>query len=225
MPRWNPYHGWMAFEDLDEDYGLTRAFTIGYRLTDDQADPWTRRFNGFKDKRQAALRGGETVMGTAVPGLVRALGLDGENTVFVPALSSGETVASEHGVLWRMTHYCAGMAGAGFVGDAISKRAHERLHRYFNADRRREILDDAHFRSGRIGAENIVLFDDFITRGATMSHIAQAILAANRGARVYGVALGKTERRSYWRRFDIEISNDHVPQRWERIWRESERRS
>ena len=222
MPRWNAFHDWMAFDILDEGHGLTRAFTIGYRLTDDRADPWTRRFNGFKDKRLAALRGGAEVMGSAVPSLVRGLGLDAANTVFVPALSSGETVASENGVLWRLTHYCAAMAQVGFVGDAITKRAHERLHRYSNVDRRREILDGAEFRSGRIGAVNIVAFDDFITRGATMSHIAQAILAANRGVRIYGVALGKTERRSYWQRFDVEISNAHVPQRWERIWNEAE---
>ena len=157
MPGWNSFHDWMAFDRLDEGDGLTRAFAIGYRLSDDRADPWTRRFNGFKDKRLAALRGGAEVIGSAVPGLVRGLGLDAANTVFVPALSSGETVASENGVLWRLTHYCAAMAQVGFVGDAITKRAHERLHRYSNADRRREILDGAEFRSGRIGAENIVV--------------------------------------------------------------------
>ena len=67
MPTWNPYHGWMAFERLDEGHGLTRAFTIGYRLTDDRTDPWTRRFNGFKNRERTALRGGAAVMGTAFP--------------------------------------------------------------------------------------------------------------------------------------------------------------
>lgn len=222
MLGWNAFHDWMAFDALDENFGLTRAFTVGYRFTDDRADAWTRRLNGFKEKQVRALRGGAAVMESAVPGLVRGLGLDASKTVFVPALSSGETVASENGVLWRLTWYCAQVARTGFAGNSITKNAHERLHKYSNADRRREILDAAEFRSERIQADNILIFDDFITRGATMSHIAQAILESNRRVRIYGVALGKTERRSYWQGRGVEISNDHVPQRWERIWREGE---
>ena len=224
MPHWNPFHGWMAFDDLDEDVGLTQAFTIGYRFTDDRGDEWTRRFNGFKAKQRGALRGGAVLMGSAVPGLLGGLGFDAARTAFVPALSSGETVASEDGVLCRLTRYCAQVAQARFVGDAITKKEHERLHKFFNADRRREILDDADFRSGRIEADNILVFDDFITRGNTLSHIAQALLASNQRVRIYGVALAKTERLSYHReRFGRELSNDHVPQRWERTWREGER--
>ena len=157
MPSWNAFHGWMAFDALDEDFGLTRAFTIGYRMTDDPADAWTGRFNGFKAKLDGALRGAAVVMGSAVPDLVRGLGLDVSMTVFVPALSSGETVASENSVLWRMTHLCAGIARTRFVGDAISKRAHDPVHRCFDAERRQEILDQAEFRSARISADNILI--------------------------------------------------------------------
>ena len=210
MHNWNAVHGWM--DALDEDFGLTRAFTIGYRFTDDRADPWTCRFNRFKAQKRGALRGGAAVMRYAVPGLVSGLGLDASKTVFVPALSSGETVASDKGVLWRVTKYCAQFAGAGFAGDAITKKALVRLlHRY-----------EAGFKSDRIGANNILIFDDSITRGSTISHIALAILDSNRRVTIYGVALGKTERRSYHRRFDVELSNAHVPQRWDRIWRKGE---
>ena len=159
-------------------------------------------------------------MGKAVPCLVKGLGLDTSKTVFIPALSSWETVASENGVLWLWTKHCAKVAHAEFLGDRITKKAHERLHMYPDAERRRGILDGADFRSKRIRADNVLILDDFITRGATMSHIAAAMLERNRRLRIYGVALGKTERRSYWRdRFGVEISNEHVPQRWERIWK------
>ena len=145
--------------------------------------------------------------------------MDSANTVFIPALASKETVASETGVLWRLTQYCATMSHIGFVGNAVTKRAHEPLHNVRSSDRRREILDGADFKSGRIGVMNIVIFDDFITRGTTMSHTAQAILAVNPGVRVYGVALCKTERRQFhWEQFGVNPSNDHVPERWERIW-------
>ncbi len=220
MVGWTPFHGWMAFDELAEDRGLTRAFAIGYRLTNDPKDAWTRRLNSFKAKQREALRGGAAMMGSAVPGLVGGLGLDVSKTVFVPALSSDETVASENGVLWRLAHYCAKVARAGFVGDAITKNAHERLHMYSDAHKRRGILDDADFRSKRMPMGNVLIFDDFITRGATMSHIAGAMLGSNRGLRIFGVALGKTERRSYWQKSGVEISNEHVPQRWKRIWQD-----
>ena len=73
MAHWKPFHGWMAFEDLDQGCGLTRAFMIGYRFTDDPSDEWTRRFNRFKAKRPPALHGGAAVMGRAVPRLASVL--------------------------------------------------------------------------------------------------------------------------------------------------------
>jgi hypothetical protein len=93
MPHWDPFHGWMAFRYLDVNAGLTRSFTIGYRLTDDGGDQWTTRFNRFKAKKRVAIHGGLNMVTTAVPILVKRLGLDPAQTVFVPALSSSETIA------------------------------------------------------------------------------------------------------------------------------------
>ena len=219
MPGWTKFHGWMAFNELDENYGLTQAFTIGYRLTDDQYDPWTARFNAFKNGNRLARRRAAALMQKAVPDLVKGLGLDTSKTVFIPALSSSETIASEKGVLCLLTKCCAKVAQAGFVRDAIKKKAHEKLHNISDAASRTNILDDAEFRSRKIPADNVLILDDLITRGATMSHIAAAMLERNRRLNIYGVALGKTERRSFWKdRCDVVISNDHVPKRWERIW-------
>ena len=222
MPSWSEFHGWMAFDELSEDDGVTRAFTIGYRLTDDRDDPWTARFNAFKGKEPTALRGGAAMMRDAVPCLVGGLGdigLDTSKTVFVPALSSGETVASPRSVLWRLTQFCANRAAVGFAGDRVTKKAHERLHMHTDAASRRAILAAADFRSEEIHADNVLILDDFITSGNTMSHLAGAILKRNPGLRIFAVALGKTERRRYWQeRFDVELSNEHVPPRWERSW-------
>ena len=220
MDRWQEFHGWMAFDRLPEGYGLRRAFTIGYRLTDMREDKWTGRFNRFKAEERNALRGGAAVMGVASRDLMEGLGWEGARTVFVPALRSGEEKASREGILWRLTKYCAKQAGTGFVGDALSKQPHQSLHSSFNADDRREILSGAKYTAGRVEGERIVIFDDLITRGATMSHIAHAIMRANRGVKVYGVALGKTERVEYnWENFGVELSNEHVPDGWDSIWR------
>lgn len=223
MLGWSEFHGWMAFDKLSEADGVTRAFTIGYRLTDDREDPWTARFNAFKEKKRAALRGGAAMMRDAVPclvgGLVEDLGLDTSKTVFVPALSSGETIASPAGVLWRLTQFCASGAALGFAADRITKKAHESLHMYTDVASRRGILAAADFRSEEIHAENVLILDDFITTGNTMSHLARAILKRNPGLRIFAVALGKTERRHYWHeRFGVDISNEHVPPKWERSW-------
>ncbi len=223
MPSWSEFHGWMAFDELSEDDGLTRAFTIGYRLTDDREDPWTARFNAFKAKERTALRGGAAMMRDAVPrlvgGLVGDLGLDTSKTVFVPALSSGETVASSGGVLWRLTRYCARCAAVGFAGDRITKKPHEKLHMHSEATSRKAILAAADFASKEIHADNVLILDDFITSGNTMSHLAGAILRRSPGLRVFAVALGKTERVRYWReRHGVDISNEHVPPAWERSW-------
>jgi len=218
MFGWSEFHGWMAFDQLDEGDDLTRAFTIGYRLTDDRDDPWTARFNAFKEGERTALRGAAAMMRDAVPGLVRGLRLDFAKTVLIPALSSGETVASPSGVLWRLTQYCASYAAVEFAGDRITKKAHEKLHMHSDATRRQAILAAADFRSKELHAENVLILDDFITRGTTMSQIAGAILKRNRGLRIFAVALGKTERRSYRRGFGEEISNEHVSPQWERSW-------
>lgn len=223
MPKWVLFHDWMKFKFLDENAGLTCSFTIGYRFTDDASDDWTGRFNRFKAKKQAAIRGGLSLMTDAVPILIQRLGLDPSRTAFLPALSSSETMASESGLLSKLARTCADEAGTVFVPDVISKKTHMPLHNSRSADKRRELLEQAHYKAGRIRARDIVIFDDLITRGGTLSHIAQAIHKTNRGVNVYGVCLGKTENRGYHKRyFDTKITNDHVPKKWAESWKRGE---
>ena len=81
------------------------------------------------------------------------------------------------------------------------------------------MLDQAGYESSAIDADTILVFDDFITRGSTLSHIAQAILRENPRVRVYGLALCKTEGRGFNKdRFGVELSNDHVPGEWRTLW-------
>lgn len=223
MSQWEEFNGWMAFRYLDENEGLTQAFTIGYRLTGEGADPWTRRFNRFKGKWKPALYGGLEMMKAAVPGLVEGLALTPSRTVFVPALSSRETEARQKGVLAVVAEQCAAAAGTGFDRGALTKDAHEPLHGADGAAHRYEILEEANYRAEPVDADSVFVFDDLITRGDTLSHIARAILEANPNVRVYGVALAKTERRSYQKeQHGIDISNDHVRNQWEKAWESGE---
>lgn len=168
MTDWDHVKGWMELINLDVGEGLTSCFTIGYRFTDDRADKWTARFNRFKCSQSVnstAFYGAIRLMGVSVPILVDELGLRNSKTVFLPALSSGETIASKNGVVSCMTRHCARKANLGFKQDAITKKVHTPLHRFSKADKRREILDNADYKSKRMRAENILIFDDFITRG------------------------------------------------------------
>lgn len=223
MGQWDEFHGWMKFRYLDEDEGLTCAFTIGYRLTDVGTDPWTRRFNRFKEKHMPSLHGGLEMMKTAVPRLLEGLGLDPLRTVFVPALSSQEKKARKKGVLPVVVGQCAVAAGTAFRRDALTKNEHEPLHTAGGAAIRYEILEGADYRAKPLEADNVFVFDDLITRGSTLSHIAGAILKTSPNVGVYGVALAKTERQSFQKEtYGIDISNDHIPTQWAKAWESGE---
>ena len=91
------------------------------------------------------------------------------------------------------------------------------------AETRNEILDKANYQSKLIKAENILIIDDFITRGDTLSHMAQAIHETNPGISVYGVALAKTGRCAFHREwYGKELLDNHVPCKWETLWNQGE---
>lgn len=226
MPTWKPFYGWMAFPRLDDGAGLTRSFTIGYRLTgagEDEA--WTQRFNsfkydGFKYDKQTGFRGALNVMRAAFPCLVRGLKVDPSRTVLVPALASHEVEAAKRSKLSNLGQEMAKAAGVRFDRTLVRKQPHEPLSKgRRTAPERTKIPDAARYSADCVRyAENVLVLDDFITRGGTLSRIARAILDENRGVQVYGVALCKTERRSFNGERGIDLTNDHVPIRWCDLW-------
>lgn len=221
MPNWTPIAGWMAHNYLDEFAGLTRAFTIAYRITDDSGDSWTARFNRFKNKDKEARLGGGQLFFEAVPTLMNAIGAAPADSIFIPALSSGETYCTEKSFVSRLAKWTADSAGALYAPGVLRKQAHNPIHGIYRAEARSAELDKAAYVSAPVGRKNVFIFDDLITRGGTLSRIAQAVRAAGPGVvNVYGVALGKTERRAYWG----TLTNDHVPPEQDRAWKYGELR-
>jgi hypothetical protein len=88
MPGWVPFAGWMAFSHLDDGVGLTRAFTIAYKITDDSGELWSARFKRFKERDNDALAGAVIAMRAGIPKVMAGLELNAAKTVFIPALSS-----------------------------------------------------------------------------------------------------------------------------------------
>jgi hypothetical protein len=218
--QWEPCAGWMAFPHLTKCAGITRSFALGYRITDNSSDLWTQRFNRFKDNDVRALYGGADLLRGAVPDLVKELGLDVSKTAFVTALASGELTANKDRPLPKIARSCAEIVGAEFVLDALSKNIYGKIHNLYTEAQRDTELDKADYKSTNIGKTNILVFDDFITRGATQSKIAQAILSTNPKSRVYAVALCKAEKQA----FCPNPQNDHIPAKWNDLWEKGEQR-
>jgi Taurine catabolism dioxygenase TauD, TfdA family len=150
----------MHFRYLDGGPGLEGAFTIGYRITDDAGELWTSRFNRFKAKNMEAFAGGLKMMREGMPGLVTALGIDPDKTVFVAALGSGETQARSDGQIPVLTRGCAEAVGAKFELNALSKQVHKPIHEIFNAAEREAELEKAAYTAGKLPADNVFIFDD-----------------------------------------------------------------
>lgn len=216
--NWNPVAGWMAFPQLSQNAGITHAYALGYKLKDDGQEPWTKRFSRFKEMDPGAVNGGARLLYGAVPPLIDATGVDLKDTVFIAALSSGETTAQANRAIPYIASQCAGLVGARFELNALQKNAHKKIHTFFSVEERNAELDKAEYVSAPLGAGNIVVFDDFITRGDTLSRIALAILETNPKAKVYGVALAKNESVAWC----PNPKNDQMSAKWDKLWEQGE---
>jgi hypothetical protein len=147
-----------------------------------------------------------------------ALNVDRRDSVFIAALSSGETTADPNRALPFITKESAGIVGVRFATDALQKNAHGKIHSLYTVGERNAELDKAQYQAQKLGAKNVFVFDDLITRGDTLSRIAMAILEANPKSKVYGVALAKNESTDYCPNPD----NAHVPAEWDKLWRQGE---
>jgi len=218
MPMWTPCGDWMYFPHLDGGANADGAYTIGYRITDDGSDPWTARFHRFKAKDAAAFVGGAHALSGGMPGLLKSLGVNPKDAVIVPALGSGETKAADDGQLAKLARRVANVTGAQVEVGSLAKQIHNPIHGIYGAAEREAELDKAAYTASKLKTKHVFVIDDLITRGSTLSRIAGAIKTANPDAKVYGVALAKTERRAFWGALD----NDHVAKSWDLRWQQGE---
>lgn len=213
------FHNLLRYDTLTFNDGVAAAFTVGYRLEDRPGDTWSTRFTKHKfDPDDASTEGAARLMAYVAPILVRGLGLDPGRTVFAPALRSAETKANSDGVVALLASRCAG--ACRYQPGLLQKEAHlptgrGRLYPEF----RSLLVEDANYRSAPTDAETIIIVDDFIATGKTLSLAATAVLERNPNTTVYGFALAKSEYYDLildW--YDVAISNDHIPAHWSSIW-------
>ncbi|KZM46952.1 phosphoribosyltransferase [Labrenzia sp. OB1] len=210
--------GWMGFPRLTINTGLTYSYAIGYKLKDKTGEHWTARFIRFKEKDKKAEWGGASVFYEAVPALMKELGVDPNRSAFIPALSSSETKADPGRSVPWIAKESARICGAQYTDAALSKQVHGKIHNIYSAEGRTAELDKAKYQSVKIDADHVFVFDDIITRGDTLSRIAQAVLAINPDSKVYGVGFAKAESVDYCPNPD----NDQVPSQWDDLWKQGE---
>lgn len=218
MADFNVKAGWMEFPWLTASAGLTATYTLAWRITDNSTETWTSRFNRFKDKDEKASYGGARLMYHAFPLLLDAIGLNREDCTLVSALSSSETAADPNRQIPWITSQLALSTGAHSAIQALNKQPHNKIHKLGGLAARTVELRKAQYVCGQLPTRNVFVFDDFVTSGSTLSLIAQAVQATNPKARVFGVALGKTERLS-WK---PTMNNNHLPSDWDKVWTDGE---
>lgn len=211
----------MAFPHLDCSEGLNYSYTLTYKFTDKWGELWSSRHIRLKKGERKAQFGSAWLLRNAIPGLLEAVGVDVNETAFLAALSSGETEANPNRLIPCIADRLAQRFGAKSEIGSLRKNAHRQLHSVGGASNRDAELEKAEYVSGKIGAKHVFVFDDFITRGATLSKIAGAILRENPSCSVYGLALAKTERKQY----SPYATNNHVPKEWDDFWQEGEQKA
>jgi predicted amidophosphoribosyltransferase len=115
---------------------------------------------------------------------------------------------------------CAQLLDLHWNDSLLTKQPHRSLHRLGGAADRSLELQKANYQALALPnhLRRVLVLDDVVTRGETLSAIAKAIKTTAPAIRVYGIALGKSERQSYAAGFGYMISNDHVPLRWADRW-------
>lgn len=223
MSYFTPFNGWMAFERLDYSPELDHAFTLAFKMTDDWNEPWTSRFNRFKAGDDKALYGAGAVFKAAMPELLKAMGGKPSDIAIVPALGSADKAAGPDRHITRLAAAIGKEFGLTFDRTSVTKDPHPSLHELPPSDRIPTLMK-ANYAAKPINSKTVLILDDFITQGATLSFTATALKKANPKLAVFGVALGKTERRAYWEGRGAPISNDHVPGNWDDHWVKGEQR-
>lgn len=158
-------------------------------------------------------------MAAAIPDLLAALRWDGKDVTFTPAVRSGETRALASGALSTLGRHCAVQCDGQFLPHLLSKQPHESLH--FppkTVPERINILEAAAFTSTAVTTSRIIVVDDLITSGLTLSYSAKAIKDQNPWVSVYGLALGKHEYLHNLGEDDQDHPNSHIPVVWDELW-------
>lgn len=220
-------------DEFDQRF-IREAISPGYAFRDAiHTDAWSYRVQAFKMGQETAIRGAMTLL----PTICSQIRFGGRGPLIVcTALHSRATQSSPLDSLYRVGWYLVQqmnyvLTQPGyeqilrpwvFWPHMLTKSAHPSLSRsQMSRQKRRETVGGIYRASPELqhfGTDHVLVLDDVCTTGCTLSSIASAICAVRPGLQVTGLALGKAEKQGYARSQGIELTNDHIPAEWFRIW-------
>lgn len=205
---------WLCPEISGSSEHLKDVFCLGYRIGWSTDDFWTVRINEFKEHNPQAVKKAAATVRVAAPSLFQRINIDPQDTIIIPVLGSQETSGTANSKNSILANAIASGAGTKFVFNCLQKNKHQPLHLQPNAHARDQALNNANYRASRLSCKNVVIVDDIITRGATMSEIANAIHKSNPGTQIFGFALGRHVRQEH----RPAQANTNIPQELAEIW-------
>ena len=208
---------WWLYQNIGNR--LDSIYCFGYRIGTSMDDEWTVRINKFKQGRERDIRKAIRTLRTASPSLFERIGINPETTAVIPVLGSQETSANSRSKISRLAKAIADGADAKFMLDCLSKNKHDPLHLQTDRNARDQALNKANYQASEFDhhCENVIIVDDIVTRGKTMSAVANAIHRSNPLVEIFGFALGRHVRRDYLP-VGFDEANAEIPDELAEIW-------
>lgn len=203
---------------LDNAPNIDCVFCIGYRIRDDPDEAWTKFVNQVKQGERSAVERA----GRALSEALRSVSLSRGPYAVCPILGSADQVANPRSAVSVIQQYLCSIelndrdGGAHRFTDCFDLLSKSRPTRQLKSlqdhlARDSEIAGAFEATSleshGASECGTVVMIDDIVTRGSTMSDAARAIRLMNPDVRVIGLALAKAESKQRW---GDSLSNAHI---------------
>lgn len=196
---------------------LLGLITLGWRFEDAlDSDLWSSRFSDFKFGDERSACAGRALLAYALRGIGWER-LDGRVGVVSAISSSADRVdpASHTGSLGM---HIARELGFQWRGEVLRKHPSPQAREISRRSDRIAAIRGTHYCVATPDCDLVILCDDLVTTGTTMTDIARAIHTKSPGTQVLGVALARNERLRFAASRGIVLSNDHIPVSWSNLW-------
>jgi hypothetical protein len=212
MVDWDVLGEMLRFKNLDS-YPSCDVYATFFRLSGAEADAWTKKLMDFKDGYSHAVTGACALLDRVLP----AVQIQQQPVTIVSAIpSSAERLPPDH-FLHRVGAVVAARLGGTWRPDILRKSVHESRHKNsgLSLGQRTAIVTGVYVADTVPEKGTVVIVDDVITSGGTLRDASRAILKANPKLTTIGVAMSKTDRRSF---LGERVNNDHITPETAKVW-------
>jgi hypothetical protein len=207
----------MAFPTLDGLSDVELVLAVAWRFLDDEADRWTARLSRFKDANPQAVRGACAV----VPDAVAECRLPWRNVVLVGVIPSREWMLPAGSPVAQLGAALGSALRWDWQPELLAKEPHRPLDTIPGASERAAEVAGKYQASATLpsGTRAVIILDDLATCGVALTEVARALrVVPGENVPVWGLVVGKDERRTDAALQGFVIDNLHVPAEWGARW-------